>query len=126
MEAEEIRRSSGGFQPRRSWKLHALCFSFAFGVTSVQSGINRPKTPQNHSRQHRKTKISKLHLSDCHLTDFGDEMLRFPEFLKHFSGSLASCRDRLLQITNNVRGRSFARIRIRISDLWRSFEANPF
>ena len=29
----EIRRSSGGFRPRRSWKLHALCsslLSFAF------------------------------------------------------------------------------------------------
>ena len=37
-EAEEIWRSSGGFRPRRSRKLHALCFSFAFGETSVQSG----------------------------------------------------------------------------------------
>ena len=30
-------------------------------------------------------------------------MLRFSEFMKHFSRSLASCRDRPLQITNNVR-----------------------
>ena len=30
-------------------------------------------------------------------------MLRFAELMKHFSGSLASCRDRPLQITNNVR-----------------------
>ena len=37
LEAEEIRRSSGGFRPRRSWKLHAYCFSFAFGRASVQS-----------------------------------------------------------------------------------------
>ena len=71
----------------------------------MQSGINRPKTPQNHSRQQRKTKLSELHLSDCHLADFGDEMLRFAEFMKNFSGSLASCRGRPLQITNNVRVR---------------------
>ena len=45
----------------------------------------------------------KLYLSDCHWADFGGEMLRFAEFMKHFSGSLASCRDRPLQITNNVR-----------------------
>ena len=38
LEAEEIRRSSGGFRPGRSWKLHALCFSFVFGGVSVQSG----------------------------------------------------------------------------------------
>ena len=38
LEAEEIRRSSRGFWPRRSWKLHALCFSFAFGGAVVQSG----------------------------------------------------------------------------------------
>ena len=92
----------------------------------MQSGINCPKTPQNHSRQQRKTKLSELHLSDCHLADFGDEMLRFAEFMKNFSGSLASCRGRPLQITNNVRVRSPGRIRIRISDLWRSFGANPF
>ena len=30
-------------------------------------------------------------------------MLRFAEFMKHFLGSLASCRDRPSQITNNVR-----------------------
>ena len=126
LEAEEIRRSSEDFRPRRSLKLHALCFSFAFGVASMQSGINRPKTPQNHSRQQRKTKLSELHLSDCHLADFGDEMLRFAEFMKNFSGSLASCRGRPLQITNNVRVRSPGRIRVRISDLWRSFGANPF
>ena len=30
-------------------------------------------------------------------------MLRFAEFMKHFSGSLASSRDRPLQITNNVK-----------------------
>ena len=83
LEVVEIWRSSGGFRPRRSWKLHALCFSFAFA-------------PQNHSRQHRKTKVSELYLSDCHQADFGDEMFRFAEFLKHFSGSLASCRDRPL------------------------------
>ena len=88
LELVEIWRSSGGFQPRRSWKLHALCFSFAFA-------------PQNHSRQHRKTKVSELYLSDCHWAEFGDEMFRFAEFLKHFSGSLASCRDRPLP--NNVR-----------------------
>ena len=92
----------------------------------MQSGINRLKTPQNHSRQQRKTKLSELHLSDRHLADFGDEMLRFAEFMKNFSGSLASCRGRPLQITNNVRVRSPGRIRIRISDLWRSFGANPF
>ena len=46
---------------------------------SAKWGINRPKTPQNHSRQHRKTKISELCLSDCHQADFGDEMLRFAE-----------------------------------------------
>ena len=33
---------------------------------SAKWGINRPKTPQNHSRQHRKTKLSELYLSDCH------------------------------------------------------------
>ena len=38
LEAEEIRRSCGGFRPWRSWKLRALCFSFAFGRASVQSG----------------------------------------------------------------------------------------
>ena len=43
--AEEIRRSSGGFRPRRSWKLHALCFSFAFERASVQSGeLTVPKS----------------------------------------------------------------------------------
>ena len=43
--AEEIRRSSGGFRPRRSWKLHALCFSFAFERASVQSGeLTAPKS----------------------------------------------------------------------------------
>ena len=40
----------------------------------MQSGINRLKTPQNHSRQQRKTKLSERHLSDRHLADFGDEM----------------------------------------------------
>ena len=34
--------------------------------TDAKWGINRPKTPQNHSRQHRKPKVSKLYLSDCH------------------------------------------------------------
>ena len=29
------------------------------------------------------------------VADFGDEMLRFAKFMKHFSGSIASCRDRL-------------------------------
>ena len=38
-----------------------------------------------------------------HLTDFGDEILPFAVFMKHFTWSLASCRDRPLQITNNVR-----------------------
>ena len=66
-------------------------------------GINRPKTLQNHSRQHRKTKFSELYLSDRHEADFGEEMLRFAVFMKHFSGSLASCRDRPLQNKNNVR-----------------------
>ena len=67
LEAEEIRRSSGGFWSRRSWKLHALIFSFAFGKGWVQKcRINRPKTSQNHLRQHRKTKVSELYLSDCH------------------------------------------------------------
>ena len=37
------------------------------------------------------------------LSGFWDEMLRSAEFTKHFSGSLASYRDRPLQITNNVR-----------------------
>ena len=73
LEAEEIRRSSGGFWSRRSWKLHTLSFSFAFGKGWVQKcRINRPKTSQNHLRQHRKTKVSELYLSDCHYADFGD------------------------------------------------------
>ena len=38
LEAEEIRQSSGGVRPGRSWKLHALCLSFFFGGASVQSG----------------------------------------------------------------------------------------
>ena len=29
------------------------------------------------------------------VADFGDEMFRFAKFMKHFSGSIASCRDRL-------------------------------
>ena len=33
---------------------------------SAKWGINRLKTPQNHSRQHRKTKFSELYLSDYH------------------------------------------------------------
>ena len=70
---------------------------------SAKWGINRPKTLQNHSRQHRKTKFSELYLSDRHEADFGEEMLRFAVFMKHFSGSLASCRDRPLQNKNNVR-----------------------
>ena len=67
---------------------------------SAKWGTNRPKTPQNHSRRQRKTKLSKLYLSDCH---FGDEMFRFAVFMKHLSGSLPSSRDRRLQITNNVK-----------------------
>ena len=52
LEVEEIRRSSGGFRPRRSWKLHALCFYLAFGGASVHSGeLTVPKpckiTPDN-------------------------------------------------------------------------------
>ena len=58
--------------------------------------INRPKTPKNHLRQHWKTKGSELYLSDCPQADFGDEMVRFAVFMKHFSGSLAPCRDRPL------------------------------
>ena len=42
------------------------------------------------------------YLSFRHQADFGDEMIRFAEFMKHFSRSLASCRDRSLQITKNV------------------------
>ena len=38
LEAEELRGSSGGFRLSRFWKLQALCFSFAFGGASVQSG----------------------------------------------------------------------------------------
>ena len=38
-----------------------------------------------------------------HLTHFGDEILPFAVFMKHFTWSLASCRDRPLQITNNIR-----------------------
>ena len=52
---------------------------------SAKWEINRPKTPQNHSRQRRNTKVP------------------FAVFMKHFTRSLASCRDRPLQITNNVR-----------------------
>ena len=37
-----------------------------------------------------------------HYADFGDEMLRFAVFMKLFSRSLTSCRDRPLQITNNL------------------------
>ena len=37
LEAEGIRQISRGFLSGRSWKLHALCFSFAFGMASVQS-----------------------------------------------------------------------------------------
>ena len=72
------------------------------GISS-EWGINRLKTPKNHARQHRKTKLSEPYLSECYCADFGDKILRFAEFMKHFSGSLASCRDRPLQITNNVR-----------------------
>ena len=65
-QTEEIQRSSGGFRSRRSGKLHALSFSFVFGMAWVQNcRINRPKTPKNHLRQHWKTKGSELYLSDC-------------------------------------------------------------
>ena len=73
MEGEEIRRSSGGFRPRRSWELHALCFFFAFGGALVQSGELTVLKPRKITRD------SELCLSDCHQADFGDEMLRFAE-----------------------------------------------
>ena len=44
------------------------------------------------------------HFGPYYVSTADDElMLRFAEFMKHFSGSLASCQDRPLQITNNVR-----------------------
>ena len=48
---------------------------------------------------------------------FGGEMLWFAAFMKHFSGLLASCRDRPLQITNNVR--------VQLSNNWRHAASNP-
>ena len=97
--AEEIRRSSGGFRPRRSWKLHALCFSFAFERASVQSGeLTVPKSHETTQKNECKY-TSLIWLS---LSGFEDEMSRFAVFIKHFSGSLPSCRDRPLHITNNV------------------------
>ena len=87
LEAEEIRQSSRGFWPSRSWKLHALCctpcvarlvfFLCLWRGSSAKWGINRSKLLQNHSRQHRKTKVSELYSSDCHEADVGDEMFRF-------------------------------------------------
>ena len=78
LEAEEIRQSSRGFWPSRSWKLHALCFFFAFGGAAVQSGeLTVPNSSKITLDNTGKTKVSELYSSDCHEADVGDEMFRF-------------------------------------------------
>ena len=63
-----------GRNSAKFWRLSAqtvlevarlVCFLCLWRGISAKWGINRPKTPQNHSRQHRKTKVSELYLSDC-------------------------------------------------------------
>ena len=85
LEAEEIRHfffyafgpgGPGSYTPR--------FFFYVWRGISAKWGINRPKTLRYHSRQHKKTKVSELYLSDCHYANFGDEMLRFAVFVKHF------------------------------------------
>ena len=66
LEAEEIRWSPGGFRSRRPEVARLVFFLCLWRDISAKWRINRPKTPQNHSRQRKKTKVSELYLYDCH------------------------------------------------------------
>ena len=98
LEAEEIRRSSGGFQPRGSWKLHTLYSSFAlsFRGASVRIGELTVPKPRKITRDNTKNKDKLTLFIWLSLSGLWGWNVTICDIYENFSGSLASCRDRLL------------------------------
>ena len=119
LEAEEIRRSSGGFQPRGSWKLHTLYSSFAlsFKGASVRIGELTVPKPRKIIRDNTKNKDKLTLFIWLSLIGLWGWNVTICDIYENFSGSLASCRDRLLQ--------QQCKSSTSVSNNWRLAASNP-